>query len=50
MAGGTNSGETSQSRLESARKTSSEIQIKQEDLKSLNDVARLPHVSRNLRI
>ena len=44
---GTNSGEASQSRLESARKTSREIQIKQEDLKSLVDIPRLKHASGN---
>ena len=43
----TNSGEASQSRLESARKTSREIQIKQEDLKSLVDIPRLLHASGN---
>ena len=42
---GTNSGEASQSRLESARKISPEIQIKQEDLKSLVDIPRLAHAS-----
>ena len=40
---GTNSGDTSHSRPESARKTPREIQIKQEDLKSLVDLPRLPH-------
>ena len=44
---GTNSGEASQSRPESARKTSPEIQIKQEDFKSLIDIPRLPHASGN---
>ena len=44
---GTNPGETSQSRLESVRKTSPAIQIKQEDLKSLVDIRRLPHASGN---
>ena len=34
-------------RLESARKTSPEIQIKQKDLKSLVDIPRLPHASGN---
>ena len=37
----------SQGRLESARKTSPEIQIKQEDLKSLVDIPRLPQASGN---
>ena len=40
---GTNSEESGQSRLESARKTSPETQIKQEDLKSLVHIPRLPH-------
>ena len=44
---GTNSGEASQSRLDSARKRSPEIQIKQKDLKSLVDIPRLPHASGN---
>ena len=44
---GTTSGEASQSRLESTRKTSPEIQMKQEDLKSLVDIPRLPHTSGN---
>ena len=44
---GTNSGEASQSRPESARKTSPENQIKLEDLKSLVDIPRLPHASGN---
>ena len=44
---GKKSGEASQSRLESARKTSQKIQIKQEDLKSLVDIPRLPHASGN---
>ena len=44
---GTNSGEASQSRLDSTRKTSPEIQIKHEDLKSLVDIPRLPHASGN---
>ena len=44
---GTNSGEASQSRPETARKTSPEIQIKQEDLKSLVDIPILPHASGN---
>ena len=44
---GTNSEETSQSRLESARKTSPETRIKQEDLKSLLGIPRLPHASGN---
>ena len=43
----TNSGETNQSRPESARKTPREIQIKQEDLKSLVVIPRLPQASRN---
>ena len=43
----TNSGETSQRRPESARKTRREIQIKQEDLKSLVVIPRLPQASRN---
>ena len=38
---GTHSREASQSRLESARKTSPEIQIKQEELKSLVDIPML---------
>ena len=42
---GTHSEEASQSRLESARKTSPETQIKQEDLKSLVDIPRLPYTS-----
>ena len=42
---GPNSGEASQSRPESARKMSPEIQINQEDLKSLIDIPRLPHAS-----
>ena len=44
---GPNSGEASQSRPKSTRKMSPEIQIKQEDLKSLVDIPRLPHVSGN---
>ena len=44
---GTHSGEASQSRLESARKTSPEIQIKQEELKSLVDIPRQPQASGN---
>ena len=44
---GTNSGEASQSRLESTRKTCPEIQVKQEDFKSLVDIPRLPHASGN---
>ena len=44
---GTNSGEASQSRLESTRKTSPEIQIKQYVLWSLVDIPRLPHASGN---
>ena len=44
---GPNSEEASQSRLESARKASPETQIKQEDLKSLVDIPRLPHASGN---
>ena len=44
---GSNSGEPSQSRPESARKMSPEIQIKEEDLKSLVDIPRLPHASGN---
>ena len=44
---GTNSGEASENRPESARKTSPEIQIKQEDLKSLVGIPRLPHASGN---
>ena len=44
---GTNSGEASQSRIESARNTSPEIYIKQEDLKSLLGITRLPHASGN---
>ena len=46
----TNSGEASQSTLESARKTSPEIQIKQEDLKSWVDIPRLPHASGNRKL
>ena len=42
---GPNSREASQSRLESARKTSPETQIKQEDLKSLVDIPRQPPAS-----
>ena len=42
-----NSGETSPSRHESTRKTPREIQIKQEDLKSLVDIPRLPQASGN---
>ena len=41
------SGEASQSRLESARKTSPEIQIKQDDLKSLVDIPTQSHASGN---
>ena len=44
---GPNSGGAGQSRPESARKSSPEIQIKQEDLKSLVDIPRLPHASEN---
>ena len=44
---GPNSGDASQSGPESVRKMSPEIQIKQEDLKSLVDVPRLPHASGN---
>ena len=44
---GTNSEESGQSRLESARNTSPETRIKQEDLKSLVDIPRLPHTSGN---
>ena len=44
---GPNSREASQSRPESARKMSPEIQIKHEDLKSLVDIPRLPHASGN---
>ena len=40
-------GEANQSRLESIRKTSPENQIKQEDLKSLVDIPKLPHASGN---
>ena len=43
----TNSEESGQSRFESARKTSPESQIKQEDLKSLIDILRLPDASGN---
>ena len=42
-----NPGEKSQSRPESARKTSREIQIKKEDRKSLVDIPRLPQASGN---
>ena len=41
------SGDASQSRPESSRKMSPEIQIIQEDLKSLVDIPRLPHASGN---
>ena len=44
---GTNSAEASQSRPESARKTSPEIQMEQEGLKSLVVIPRLPHASGN---
>ena len=44
---GPNSGDASQSRPESVRKMSPEIQMKQEDLKSLVDIPRLPHASGN---
>ena len=44
---GAKSGGTSPSRHESARKTHREIQIKQEDLKSLAAFPRLPHASGN---
>ena len=44
---GPKSGEASQSRPESVHKMSPEIQIKQEDLKSLVDIPRLPHASGN---
>ena len=44
---GPNSGEASRSRSKSARKMSQELQIKQEDLKSLVDIPRLPHASGN---
>ena len=44
---GPKSGEASQSRPESARKMSPEIQQKHEDLKSLVDIPRLPHASGN---
>ena len=43
----TNSGVTTQSRPESARKTSPRNHIKQEDLKSLVDIPRLPQASGN---
>ena len=39
--------EASQSRPESVRKMSPEIQIKQEGLKSLVDIPSLPHASGN---
>ena len=42
---GPNSGEASQSKPESARKMSPEIQIKQEAPKSLVGIPRLPHAS-----
>ena len=42
---GPNSGEASQSRPERVRKMSPETQIKQEDLKLLVDIPRLPHAS-----
>ena len=42
---GPNSGEASQSEPESARKMSPDIQIKQDDSKSLVDIPRLPHLS-----
>ena len=44
---GTNSGEASQSRLESAHKISLETQRKQEHLKSVVDIPSLPHASGN---
>ena len=44
---GPNSGDASQSRPESVRKMSPEVQMKQEDLKSLVDIPRLPHASGN---
>ena len=44
---GPNSGEAGQNRPESVWKMSPEIQMKQEDLKSLVDIPRLPHASRN---
>ena len=44
---GTNSGEACQSTLESTRKTYPENQRRQEDLKSLIDIPRLPHASGN---
>ena len=44
---GPKSGEASQSTPESARKMSPEIHIKQEDVKSLVDIPRLPHASGN---
>ena len=44
---GPNSGDASQSRPESVRKMSPEIQMKQEDLNSLVDIPRLPHASGN---
>ena len=47
QSGGPYSGEAGQSRPEGARKTSTEIQIKQEDLKSLVGTPRLPHASEN---
>ena len=42
-----NSGEASQSRPESARKLSPEIQIRKKDFTSLVDIPRLPHASGN---
>ena len=42
---GKNSGETEQSRHESARATPREIQIKQEDRKSLVNIPRIPQAS-----
>ena len=47
---GPNSGEASQSRPERARKMSPELQIKQEDLKSLVYIPRLPHASGNRKL
>ena len=44
---GTNSGEVSQSRPESARKMPPDIQKKQGDVKSLVEIPRLPHASGN---
>ena len=44
---GPNSGEANRSRPEGARKMSPEIQIKQEDLKSLVDIPRPPHAPGN---